>query len=264
LAKLPLFGFLTRPVQVVFPAHCDVLALQVAEHRTPPADKGVFATGIPAIAVNRAWPTSVSPTWDATLAVALNFNSSGSPTSQGANNNLYGPGATVSMYGRDFIIGSVVNQDWLWSQGPACNSGLNGTNHTYSVRGYMFWNLTLIKKTFDITNLDFVCNFSGCSGSIYEVWGEVLHGCRSVNYANLGSTTMTKAASMGWDYKSMLYHAKGIGQPTITTGETDALTPEIILTCDMQNVNYQLGFNSSGFGGNANNVFTSTGGTGSD
>lgn len=265
---LPVFGFFSRPDNVVFPAHCDVLALQVGVTRAPPADRTVLSSGIPAITVEREWPFTITPIWDATLTVPLDYNSAGANADQAANELVYGPGSkTTAMYGRDFLIGSAVQEDYMWTQGPGCQSGLSGTDYTYKVRGYLFFNLTLIKKAYDVLDLGFAVNFSGGSGSIYQVWGEVLLHCKSVNYASLktlGGTTMTKAASMGWNYKSMAYHAKGIGQPTITTGETDTLTPQIKLTVDMLASDYSMTFSSSGFGGSANNVFSSTQGAGSD
>jgi hypothetical protein len=272
MAKLPLFGFLSRPVSVNFPQDlpdtCDVLALQVSEYRVPPADKGVFTYGIPEIAVTRAWPTSISPTWAASLAVPLNYNSSGSPENQAENDNYYGPGsganAAVSMYGVSKITSAAVTRNFLWTQGPGCEVGNSGTNKTYEVRNYMFWNLSLIKQSYALTDLDFVIDFEGCSGSIFQVWAEVLKSASSVAYASLGSVTMTKAATMGFAYSSMAYWAKGIGQPTITTGETDALNPTVTLSVNVTASDYSMGMSGSGFGGNAENTFTVTSGAGSD
>lgn len=266
----PLFGFLTRPVGVIFPAHCDILAVQVGEQRVPPADKTILTSGIPAIGVTSKWTLSTSEgPYDPTLAVALNYNSSGVAEDQAANEVTKGPGATVTvMYGRDLLIGSAVTEDWLWTQGPACQLGSISTNNTYKVRGYLFLNLTLIKKYKTVSSLTVTANWTGGSGSIYQLWVESLIHCRSVNFASLktlGGVTLENAGTMGWTYKSMASWGKGIGQPQTVTGETDSISPQAAFDVSLASEAYTVTAGSSlGFGGNADNVWTTSVGTGAD
>ena len=269
---LPLFGFFTRPVSISFASAAqpmDILALQVGIQRVPPLDQAVFSSGIPSISVESYWGNSHDEqTWPATQTVALNYNSSGSPEDQAADKVLQGPGTTIPMYGVETITSAMVGANWLWAQGPGCQSGSISTHNTYEVRGYLFYNLTAIKKVQSGGYLELIVNMEGCSGSTYQVGAESLHAMSSVWFGaanslrTLGGTALQNAASMPWSGEGMYYWAKGVGTPD--TDATDAISPKITVAVDLAASDYSITMSGSGFGGTSPNVFSYTSGAGPD
>ena len=270
--NLPLFGPFNILKSINFsgaPEPIDVLALQVSIQRVPPLDKAVFTYGIPAITVVSYWGVpNTEESWDATQAVPLAYNSGGTPEDQAAYEALQGPGTLVPMYGKQVITSNMAGANWLWSQGPGCQSGAISTKDTYKVRGYLFYNLTAIKKVQKGGLLQLIVSMSACSGSTYEVVAEALSQMTSVWYgaANTlttnGGVTVEPGGSMPWTGKDMLYWAQGIGTPD--TDATDSLTPTVTVNVDLTAADYSITMANSGFGGTSPNTFAYTSGAGPD
>lgn len=267
---LPVFGIFSRPRAVIFPQHCDMAVVQVGIQRPSAQDHGLFAYGIKAISLLISFKTP-GISGNATQQITLNFT--GGPSNQSATGFLSGPGATQVAYGVHPLTGAIVSKDWIWQQGPSCQFGVNSGGLTYDVRGYIMINLSLIKKLYPaglIGFCDIQASFDGSSGSTYQMWVELLHHATAVNFGtlnslvSLGGITMTKAANMGWAYKSMLSWAKGIGAPTGGGASTDHLTPTMTAAITLASSTYSTTITGSGFGGTLTNVLTATNGSGND
>jgi hypothetical protein len=150
---------------------------------------------------------------------------------------------------------------------------VSGAEHGYAVRGYLFFNLTLLKQY--AANLALTINLWGGSASTYYVWAEAMKAVRSVKFGTvnslitLGACVPQIASAMPWTGKgnasaasAMVYYAKGVGTPG--AGATDHLTPSVAINVPLAAETYVMTMSGSGFGGNSPNTFVVTKGAGED
>ena len=268
---LPIFSPFNRPQAVIFPQHCDLLAIQVNILRSKTdINASGGPSGIPLTKMtNLGAPYSPSgiygATSDITVALASTLNTAGAD--QTPTDIALSIGKTVVAEGVQNLTGDMVTNLLAWTTGPAREVASTSTPQQ-QVRGYIFLNLSLLIAKYGANAGTCDINLTCGLYSNVQCWAEAIPHCRTAGFgtpnslSGHGGITQETAASMGWAtaHQGVLGYCKGTSTPPTTGGNT-TITPTIGITATKSGTHYVVSMSNSGF---STNTFSTSAGTGSD
>jgi hypothetical protein len=286
--NLPLFSPFVQPKAVIFPQHCDLLAISVGVYAPPKAFSVDMLPHVAAITLSDfGYPNTPSGFWgieNITLAMP-NPTLSHFIVDQTDQNLTLSIGGAVTATGVQNFTGAMVGELLLWTTGPPCEELSSGAGPLYAqwTYGMILVNMSLLGKKYGVglsSGKSHIVDITWGSVGYYEdisCWAEAIPHARTANFGTPNSLSRffsdaqayppnlsAPAPALGWNTTRQQVagwsHAEGLA---ITTGTGGLFNPIMSVNAYKSGSGYTVSITGSGWPGSGPEL-SETSGSGSD